>query len=103
MTLKTPHSLRWWSAPLGLLAIVGLGGPVTAGAPTASSQEAVALFVEHVRPVLEAHCVKCHGGAQTKGDFDLTTRDALLQEGSEGPVVLPGNARESRLYKLIAH
>jgi hypothetical protein len=29
-------------------------------------------FVEVVQPVLDAHCVRCHGGEKTDGDVDLT-------------------------------
>jgi mono/diheme cytochrome c family protein len=61
------------------------------------------LFTRHVRPVLTQHCLKCHGGDKTRGDLDLTTRESLLRDTGEGPVVVPGKARDSRLYKLITH
>ena len=38
------------------------------------------LFKRDVRAILVKHCLKCHGGAATKGDFDLATREALLRE-----------------------
>src|SRR5207302_65517 len=55
---------------------------------TLSPDAAKALFSSKVRPVLEAHCVKCHGGEATKGEFDLTTRQGLLHGGGDGPAVL---------------
>src|SRR5947209_10748201 len=62
------------------------------------------LFKGGVRAVLVEHCLKCHGGAATKGEFDLTTREVLLLDASgEGPAVIPGNAKESRLYRMVAH
>ena len=61
------------------------------------------LFREEVRTLLTDHCVKCHGGATTKAEFDLTTREGLLRGGAEGPAVVPGKARESFLYQVIAH
>jgi mono/diheme cytochrome c family protein len=61
------------------------------------------LFARHVRPLLAEHCVKCHGGDKTRSGLDLTTREALLKGGDNGPVVVPTNARASRLYKLAAH
>jgi mono/diheme cytochrome c family protein len=103
MMLKILPMLRRWAVALCPLVMVGLGGRAPAEpARVLSHDEAVALFAEHVRPVLEAHCVKCHGGAATKGDFDLTSREELLNDNGEGPAVLPGNARESRLYQLVA-
>src|SRR5262249_32627169 len=57
-----------------------------------------------VRALLAENCLKCHGGAATKGEFDLATREALLRDsGGDGPAVVPGDAKGSRLYRLVAH
>jgi mono/diheme cytochrome c family protein len=61
------------------------------------------LFSASVRPVLLAQCVNCHGGQRKMAGFDVTTRETLLRGGSKGPAVLPGKARESRLYRLVAY
>jgi mono/diheme cytochrome c family protein len=61
------------------------------------------LFVKSIRQVLTENCLKCHGGDKTRGDLDLTTRESLLQGGDNGPTIVPGKARASRLYKLISH
>jgi hypothetical protein len=87
-------------------------------------------FVEMVQPVLDRHCVRCHGGEKTEGDVDLTgapdrgfTRSyrALCFGRTEGPkptaawvpcfpqrnqiqITAPGGAlgaRGSRLLKLL--
>jgi len=42
------------------------------------------LFRKEVGPLLQEHCVKCHGGEKTKGEFDLATREGLLRGGKEG-------------------
>ncbi len=60
-------------------------------------------FKKHVRPILIGRCVKCHGGEETEGEFDLTTRKLLLSGGLEGVAVVPGKGKESRLVKLVAH
>lgn len=60
------------------------------------------LFQSDVRGLLVENCLKCHGGEKTKGELDLNTREALLKGGAEGPSVVIGKAKESRLYKLIA-
>src|SRR6266852_5916668 len=54
-------------------------------------------------PLLTAfHSVNCHGGAKTKADFDLTTREGLLHGGnSKKPGVIPFKAKESRLFLLV--
>jgi mono/diheme cytochrome c family protein len=56
-----------------------------------------------VRQLLESRCVSCHGGKKTRADLDLTTREALLRGGETGPAVIPGDARKSRLYRLVTH
>src|SRR5689334_11828144 len=63
----------------------------------------LALFNSDIRPILVDHCVKCHGGEKTKGEFDLTTREGLLHPGAEGVNVVPGDAESSRLMKLVRH
>jgi hypothetical protein len=61
------------------------------------------LFARHVRPLLSEHCLKCHGGDKTRSGLDLSTREGLLKGGDNGPVVVPNQAKASRLYKLAAH
>ena len=62
------------------------------------------LFNSHIGQLLTDHCVKCHGGEKgTKSDFDLSTRELLLKGGAEGASIIPGNARESFLMKLVRH
>ncbi len=61
-------------------------------------QEGLVLFKAKVRPVLEQHCLNCHGGKATKGDLDLSDREPLRKSG-----VLEGGSKESRLAVLIRH
>ena len=61
------------------------------------------IFRADVAGVLKEHCVQCHGGEKTKGEFDLVTREALLRGGADGPAVKPFAAAESPLLKMIRH
>lgn len=65
--------------------------------------EGLELFKNGVRVLLTAHCVKCHGGDETEGELDLTTREGLLRGGSQGPAIAPGRAADSLLYRLVTH
>ena len=56
------------------------------------------LFQQSIRPLLNEHCVKCHGGEKTKGEFNLTTREGLLKGGVEGPAVKLYDAKASRKF-----
>ncbi|GAC1449069.1 MAG: PSD1 and planctomycete cytochrome C domain-containing protein [Isosphaeraceae bacterium] len=71
--------------------------PVPADHAEAMKQGLV-LFKEHVRPLLVARCLECHGGKATKGDLDLSDRKPLVESG-----VIDGAGKESRLYALVSH
>src|SRR5690349_10662255 len=57
------------------------------------------LFKNHVRTLLVDHCLKCHGGKMTKGEFDLNTREGLLKAGPDGVAVFAGDSKRSRFIK----
>ena len=60
--------------------------------------EGLKLFKEQVRPLLTKHCLVCHGGTQTLGEFDLSNREALIASGNLGK-----NAASSLLIRLLRH
>ncbi len=106
MTTQASPS-RWgrawtWAAMAILLAPAGLAGAEDKAAASADHvqqrKQGLALFQESVRPVLVKHCLDCHGGKATKGEFDLSDRKTLLESGA-----VDGGGKESRLYALIAH
>jgi mono/diheme cytochrome c family protein len=77
---------------------------IKAGAPFDQAGNAeLASFRKTVKPLLEANCVKCHNSQLKRSGFDLSSREALLRGGDTGPVVTPGDAKSSVLYKRIAH
>ena len=61
------------------------------------------VFKKHVKPIIEAKCLRCHGGKKVESDFDLSDREGLLKGGQIGVAVVPGKSRESQLVKLIQH
>lgn len=60
-------------------------------------------FREKIAPVLQQHCVMCHGARVQRSGLDLRTEESLLKGGSRGPSVVPGNPEKSPLYRLVAH
>src|SRR5438874_10677756 len=56
-------------------------------------------FDKDVVPVLAARCLDCHSGADPKGGFDLTRKDAVF--GAKGTVVA-GKPDASELWKKVA-
>src|SRR5262245_7473984 len=60
------------------------------------------LFTAKVRALLSDNCLKCHGGGKVRGGLNLASREALLKGGDNGPVVVPGKGKASKLYRLAA-
>ncbi len=61
-------------------------------------KKGTALFRSHVRETLEKQCLDCHGGKSLKGDFDLSSREKLMESG-----FVSKTAADSLLVKLITH
>ncbi len=69
--------------------------------PAASSGGAVS-FSKDVVPIIEQTCIKCHGGSDgIKGDLSMKTHADLMKGGQDGVVVVPGDAANSMMVKLI--
>jgi cytochrome c553 len=61
-------------------------------------------FEKKVRPVLVAHCQKCHGPTgKARGKLRLTSRADLLRGGDLGPAVMPGEPGKSRLIEAVEY
>ena len=61
------------------------------------------IFKKHVRPVLDRPVPEVPRRREDRGEFDLTDRDRLLKGGDHGPAFVPGEPKESLLYKLVGH
>jgi mono/diheme cytochrome c family protein len=73
-----------------------------AAEPTADQTE---FFEQKIRPVFAEHCYACHSekAEKVKGGLRLDTREALLKGGSSGPIIVPGDVKESPLIKAIRY
>ena len=72
--------------------------PVAGSPQLLAEQEA--FFETSVRPVLANKCFFCHASA-AKGGLRLDSRQALMQGGKDGPVVVPGDPEHSTLSHAI--
>ena len=60
-------------------------------------------FVRDVRPIFEAHCIKCHGPEKQKSSYRLDVKAIALNGGDSGtPNIVPGLGATSPLVKFIA-
>jgi len=54
-------------------------------------------FAHDIVPILQKHCVGCHGAREAKGSFSMNTRELLIDSGN----VKTGQPEESMLVELI--
>ena len=82
-----------------VLPVLTLFAPVAAPAADSPTE----FFEKQIRPVLVEKCLSCHASPKPKGGLQLDSRQALLEGGNGGAVVVPGKPRDSRLIAAIRH
>ncbi len=59
-------------------------------------------FNTQIKPILNQHCISCHGGVKQNGKLSMMTRADLLEAGESGNVaVVPGSPSKSELYRRL--
>jgi mono/diheme cytochrome c family protein len=84
-------------APHGVAAdakVKGKAAPAVATAGKAGARDAMLL--------LHANCFQCHNENKRKGGLLLTTREAALKGGDNGPALVPGKPAESKVLQALA-
>ena len=86
---------------LAMAIAIGIaGGNLCAQESTAAAKTN---FDDHIKSILRQRCASCHGPDSKKGDLDVTNFTNLMQGGSSGSVVEPGDADGSYLFNLVTH
>ena len=60
-------------------------------------------FVDNVKPIFQKRCTACHNGNRQSGGLDLTNFTNMMQGGSSGTSIEPGDASGSYLLLLVNH
>ena len=87
-----------------LLWICSLGLSLAFFSPVKAAKNAsdIEFFESRIRPVLAQDCYECHQSkGPQKGGLALDHREALRRGGDSGPVIIPGQPRESLLIQAI--
>lgn len=58
-------------------------------------------FQARVAPILDRHCVSCHGPEKRKGGLRVDTLENLRRGGDSGPAIVAGDAKKSDLHRRI--
>lgn len=101
----TPRSMKIILARLAFAAmVIWFGGaePTQAADGDANPQE-IEFFERHVRPILVARCVACHGPEKQEAGLRLDEASSVSRGGDSGPVIVPGRTDRSRLIKAIRY
>lgn len=58
-------------------------------------------FSKDVGPMFNRICLSCHQGNNPSGGLSLMSFNDLMAGGDSGPVIIPGDAENSRLFRLV--
>src|SRR6266478_6095838 len=60
-------------------------------------------YQDHILPLVEANCSKCHNADKKKADLELTSYQGALKGSGSGAVLVSGNLDGSKLWKALTH
>ena len=58
-------------------------------------------FNRHIKPILDANCVSCHGAKKAAGQLRLDNKAAAMRGGFSGAVIVPNDSKGSILLSRI--
>lgn len=74
----------------------------SAKSPPKAGSEAQRLFTEHVKPILQQHCLRCHSGANP-GLMNLSNSTAAFIRHPDGRAyIVPGKPDESLIIEAVS-
>ena len=85
----------------GFIAAASMGALLSAQLRGPAIPDTVS-FDRDIQPILQKHCLACHGDPVQTSQLDLRSRDGAVRGGVRGQDLLPGNAEQSRLYRMVA-
>src|SRR5262249_38192371 len=91
---------RWLLLPLLALPLVGADAPPDVSklpAPAAGRID----FNRDIKPILQAHCVECHGPNKQKGGLRLDASEPALRGSDSGEIIGPEKSAESAFIRLV--
>lgn len=59
-------------------------------------------FSTQVKPILNKHCISCHGGVKQSGGFSVLFREQAMDTTESGkPAIIPGDAKHSEFISRL--
>jgi hypothetical protein len=61
-------------------------------------------FASEIQPLLNKHCITCHGGVKKSGGISFLFQQEAFAVGESGlAAIVPGNAEASEMFKRLTH
>jgi len=79
-----------------------LAAPMVVTGRAAAQDAPPVNFDDHIRPIIEEYCIGCHRGSRAKNGLKLESAAGVLEGGSGGPAIVPGDPDGSLLYQVVA-
>ncbi len=93
---------------ISALFLAGVGYSIWPGATSNASfqseprQDARKIdFARDIQPIFQQACNSCHGARSALGQLRLDLKGPAMKGGISGPIIIPGNSKESRLTHRI--
>jgi len=90
-------------AAASLAATAILWQPTSVAAQTDPAPNTPEFYTQRVLPIFKDNCYHCHGGMFHRGGLSMSSRAGMMKGGHDGAIIVPGNAEQSLLIKLIRH
>lgn len=95
--------LSLWLVPAVLLSgCADMGNPPTSS-PAPNGGGATVSFASDIQPLFNTYCASagCHGDVSPQNSFRLTSYANTIATGVHAPNVIPGDAANSTLYRIV--
>ena len=70
---------------------------------SADENENDTFFENHIRPLLTAKCLECHGPEKQENGLRLDSRKGWEQGGDQGPAIIAGKPESSLLIRAVSY
>jgi hypothetical protein len=78
-----------------------MGAAVAVAQETTPTTAARVTFEQHIAPILETRCAKCHGEGKLESGLDVRRKFLLDKGGDSGPALVAGRPDESLLWQKL--
>src|SRR6185503_15745404 len=58
-------------------------------------------FTRDIQPIFQQYCYECHGPKTARAHLQLHSPELILSGGDSGPIIEPGNSRESEIIRRV--